>query len=409
VSCARKTSAPPAEPQTRDPCVIGSDSAERLDTFTVVLLDSVNPAHAPIPVNDSERMLFSLFSETLVRLDCRGQVRAGLASHWIRDESRREWIFALRDAPAGRPMTSGTDVLSAWKGRPAVLQALGIKSAMIGNNDDLVVTLRDSVGSEPRTFADPGLAVVHTRYQEFLTEKGWAVRRNIGWPEVIEYRVEPQGDPRDALDRGADLLVSRDPVLAEYAATRPALATFSLPWSRTYVLLEPHGPVLSRGMLGTDSARSSLARDAVRGEARAAEPPFWWSGTTCPAISSQSGASTTSSRVVYPRGSGVARDLAERIVALAGPALSVKSAALSDLEFAAALTASNEIAYVMALPRHSLAPCRDSSAWPPGTSVTPLIDTRARAIVRHGSPPLFVDWDGTIRVMPEDASHQGLP
>jgi hypothetical protein len=31
--------------------------------------------------------------------------------------------------------------------------------------------------------------------------------------------------------------------------------------------------------------------------------------------------------------------------------------------------------------------------------VEPLIDTRATAIVRRGSPGLRVDWDGTPRVL----------
>jgi hypothetical protein len=46
-----------------------------------------------------------------------------------------------------------------------------------------------------------------------------------------------------------------------------------------------------------------------------------------------------------------------------------------------------------------LAPCRDSLDWPPGALVTPLIDVRARAIVRRGSPPLWVDWLGTVRIV----------
>ena len=147
-----------------------------------------------------------------------------------------------------------------------------------------------------------------------------------------------------------------------------------------------------------DSARRSLSTDAVRAEARPAEPPFWWDSMTCPARASQT-PRPVSSRIAYPRSDGVARGLAERIVALAGAGSGVRAAALSDSDFAVALREGTESAYVMAVPRHSLAPCRDSSDWPAGASVIPLIDVRARAIVRRGSPPLWIDWFGTVRIV----------
>ncbi len=106
----------------------------------------------------------------------------------------------------------------------------------------------------------------------------------------------------------------------------------------------------------------------------------------------------TASRIVYSRGDAVARGLAERLVAVAGTGSSLRAAALEPAEFAAALRDRTERAYVLAAPRASLAPCHDASAWPAGTSVQPLIDTRASAIVRRGSPALTVDWDGTVRV-----------
>ncbi|HEU4680381.1 MAG TPA: hypothetical protein VFS51_01465, partial [Gemmatimonadales bacterium] len=64
----------------------------------------------------------------------------------------------------------------------------------------------------------------------------------------------------------------------------------------------------------------------------------------------------------------------------------------------AALRSDSERAYLLALPRQSLSPCRDSDEWRLGASALPLIDTRAHAIVRRGAPPLTLDWDGTVRV-----------
>jgi hypothetical protein len=72
--------------------------------------------------------------------------------------------------------------------------------------------------------------------------------------------------------------------------------------------------------------------------------------------------------------------------------------ALDAAAFETSVRGGTERAYVVGLPRQSLAPCRDASMWPEGARLLPLIDTRAYAIVRKGAPPLTVDWDGTIRV-----------
>src|SRR5439155_19885395 len=49
---------------------------------TIALGDRVDPANAPHPTNDSERLLFRQLYETLVRVDCEGRVRPGLAASW---------------------------------------------------------------------------------------------------------------------------------------------------------------------------------------------------------------------------------------------------------------------------------------------------------------------------------------
>ena len=45
------------------------------------------------------------------------------------------------------------------------------------------------------------------------------------------------GDPRDLLDAGADLLLTRDPATLDYAATLPHFQSVPLAWQRTHVLL----------------------------------------------------------------------------------------------------------------------------------------------------------------------------
>jgi hypothetical protein len=305
--------------------------------------------------------------ETLVRVDCMGNVHPSLAESWQREADGKGWTFTLRE------------------GARFVLpdaSALGIDSAVYLDDRHVRVRLRNVSDTLPRLFAEPALAVVSGR----------------GRP-TMDFQLVENGDPRDAIDRGIDLAVTRDPAIIEYVAGRSELETYPLPWSRTYVLLQPSGT--QRLTIVDDSVRRSLARDAVRAEARPAEPPFWWDSlSACAGGADSARQPLTASRIVYPRDDEVARGLAERLVALAGPGTSLRAAALGPAEIAAALRDQTERAFVIAAPRASLAPCHDASAWPPGVSIQPLIDTRARAIVRRGSAALGVDWDGTVRVLP---------
>ena len=105
-------------------------------------------------------------------------------------------------------------------------------------------------------------------------------------------------------------------------------------------------------------------------------------------------------RIVYRRDDKVARGLAERIVALTRDTVQLRTAALGPAEFAAALRGQRDRGYVLDLPRQALAPCHELAALPMRSTIQPLIDTRATAIVRRGSPALTVDWDGTVRLAP---------
>jgi hypothetical protein len=251
----------------------------------------------------------------------------------------------------------------------------------------------------PRFLADPALGVVTGMASSGEEPGGMELPAPEG-ATAVYFKFEPNGDARDALDRWADLVVTRDPALVDYVSNRAELATFPLPWSRTYILSETgDGQGELAGALTATSVRSSLAKDAVRADARAAEPPYWWSDAgTCrrTSIPPRHNAST---RIVYRKDDEVARGLAERIVALAHTGAGLRVAGLDAAEFATAIRDGLERAYVIGLPRQSLAPCRDAALWPEGARLLPLIDTRAYAIVRKGAPPLTVEWDGTLRVV----------
>jgi hypothetical protein len=247
----------------------------------------------------------------------------------------------------------------------------------------IAVTLRQAQDSVPSILADPVFSIPVASEQGRVT---------------VEFERLNREDPRDALDRGADILVTRDPSVLEYVAGRPEFVSFSLPWSKTYVLLEigNHADSLFR-LFTYPHAGRSLA-DAAGVDARPAQPPFWWNDLAACPRDRVNAFGRQFPHVVYAEGDEVARRMAERVVAFTPSAADVRALALRPAELTAALRSNSARAYVLAVPRRSLAPCRDSSGWPPATSIQPLIDSRAFAIVRRGSPPLFVDWDGTIRI-----------
>ena len=331
-----------------------------------------------------------LLFDTLIRLDCQRRPRPGLAAAWSKDSTGTVWTFVLRDdaLDAGGSPLSAQDAVRIWHVAQSIQRSVTLRSAVALDDKRIAFTLSSPQDSVPEVFADPSLSL-----HSHLTPRT---------PALI-FRRPPSGDPRDALDRGADLLVTRDPALVDYAAAKSEFVSLPLPWTTTYVLIEPaarENGLVPGGKLG--ALRQSLARDAVRADARAAEPPFWWDDLErCPAPPAPL-VGPRSSRVVYPVGDEVARALAERIVALAGAGAGLTTRSLADDELRAALRSDSERAYLLAVPRQSLTVCRDSAEWLLGASAVPLIDTRAHAIVRRGAPPLTIEWDGTPR--PDDSA-----
>ena len=138
--------------------------------------------------------------------------------------------------------------------------------------------------------------------------------------------------------------------------------------------------------------------------ARGAEPPFWWDRMgPCPAVEASfpsSERASATNAVVYAVEDAVARALAERVVALSDQPMTATSG-LPARAMAEALRGGFGRAYVVAVPRTALVPCREVAGWPAGSTLIPLIDTRMSAIVRRGVPRLTVDFDGALR--PVDA------
>jgi hypothetical protein len=356
-------------------------------------------SHVQQPTNDSERLLFRNLFDNLVRLDCREVIRPGLAESWTSDSNGAVWTFTLREnagSGSGLPPSAiniAGALATAWTGG----KVPGVDSVQELNQRRLRVFLTRGTNSVPRFLADPGLSLPNRLGGDDADSAGSIVLPRDGSTPALEFLFPLAGDARDALDRRVDLLVSRDPSLIEYAANRTEFDRFPLPWTRTYVLLQPTGAEPLRLNLG-GAERQSLATDAVQADARAAEPLRWWNEVDgCPVTAAE--ASATSRRIAYVRGDEVARALAERVVALSDAETGLRAVGVEAAEFAPLLRRGSERVYILSLPRQTLAPCRETAALPRGARIYPLIDTRAHAIVRKGAPPLTVDWDGTVRVV----------
>jgi hypothetical protein len=356
-------------------CLIQADSAGAPRRVTAVFADSAG----------AERARRAGTLETPVWLDCEGRPHPALAAAWSRDSAGRFWTLEL-EAPAGDggdPRWTAASLAAAWRASAPASEALrlsGVESLLPLDERRLVVGFSSAHADLPQLFADPALGIP----------------RSEPLPTTLVTRAS-DGDLRDALDSGTDLIVSNDPALLDYAGRRPGLTQAPLPWSRSYVLLVPAGGSLGSALPpDTSQFRAGLARDAVRADARAAAAPFWWDAAgTCPRAHQEAGA-LTSSAIIYREGDGTSRELAERLVALAGAEGLTAHGVPSD-SLAAVLRRGGDRAYVVAVPVHALVPCRAVADWPAGASIVGLVETRDHAILRRGTPPLVVGWDGTLR------------
>jgi hypothetical protein len=357
------------------PSQAARDSAGDADTSTCARLDgpgepvsliglteAVSPAHAPVPANDSERLLFRQVYDTLVHLDCHFAVHPGLAASWQRDAAGTGWLMTLRrDARfSDGTAVNARDVVASWTRDAGALRpevARFVRTATALDEATLSIVLQpqadletDSTGG-PRALAQPALAVARV-----TTESPWPLgsrdvrleppaaavsgRTTIilapallaGAPPSpatsppppagpVRFLVSPNGDARDLLDQDVDLILTRDPAVLAYASVLARFDSIPLPWLRSYIFL-------SRGRTSDASLapelRQALANDAVPGEAQGSS--FDWneawrrcasSDPLSPRSTQLSAPEAGVSRFVYERSDPVARSLVERIAALA--------------------------------------------------------------------------------------------
>ena len=420
-------------------CAIVPSTSAPAESITVAAATPIDHAHVAVPATAAERLVFAQLYETLIDVNCDGQAYPGLASSWTTDATKTRVTLVIRDGARfwnGKPVVA-SDVVTAWRAtdvravESSPLARRMADEAVVVDDRTLTVSLPDTAWL---VLADPALAVYRPQYGTWAMGTGpyrvdldttaasrplTLVPNGRGSAPRIIIRARSSTDPRDAIDAGADLIVTDDPVAVSYAATRASLTTVPLPWTRTYAVaapnLAPRAATVSMPWDADNPAlRVSLARDAVHAEARASEPPYWWTGIQgCTSASVTqtivSPSARHSTRIVYRRDDRIARDLAARLVAVGR---GMTTAGLAAADFARAVQAGNELAYVLDVPRASLSPCHDldelvsSVPWvvtgtpggPAVESLIPLVDTRARAIVSRDRVSATIDWDGTIRI-----------
>jgi len=438
---------PPVPPPALSPeggpadCALIAEPGEPITT--VALTDRIDPSNAPHPSNESERLLFRQLYETLVRVDCHGRVRPALAASWQIDPDGRTWIVTLGENARfsdGAPLTPA-DVRSSWtldgsgdELRPHVSRL--VESVAPAGGRALAITLRSQRGDMPVALAHPDLAIAR-----FVADSAWPLgtRSTRIAPEghtqvgkaameitvardnlsAIRFLVAP-GDPRDLLDDGVDLLLTRDAAALDYAATLTQFQSVPLAWQRIHVLLTPGRSRASPSL--SEDARQVIAHDAVRGEAQGARAPFWWQMLPdCEvSLSPPRGQPPPTPRIVYDARDAAARDLAERVVGLvraSGPAATPwldallpdrprrtyqRATGLTGEALAQARRRGADAGYVVSLDSRPLDPCpdlrllMDGAPWLDPETIVPLVETRLQAIVRRGRSGVTAEWDGGL-------------
>lgn len=411
-------------------CALATGTVVPRDTVTLAVTEPVDPAHAPLPRNDAERLVFAQLYESLLRVDCQGRPLAALAKSWSQDGDR--WTFALREDARfwdGAPVTA-LDVVAAWRSRDSSLA----RAATIADDHTLSVRKRPAGSGRDlplQLFADPALGVTKPAPGggwPIGTGRHWTTGAEPGAPDVLmAHPVPRRGVPvlritslppdgaRDALDGGADLVIVDDPATLDYAARLRGYTDVPLEWTRTYVLLLPPGE-----RAGVGDLRLESLRDAVHGDARPAEASDgngrpWFADLESCGLSGggEHGGhdavdqSARRRRIAYNQADRSAADLAARLVGLGVMGRGTTAAGMPATSFGPALRAGGDAAYVVELHARVYDACRAAALeLPPWTSagkVLPLLDVRSHVVLRRALPRLWSDWDGTLRFAPTAA------
>lgn len=382
--------AAPAAAVTPDSCTVAGRGG-RFDSATVVLHPP--PAPGSIPESGSEWFAAAQGVEPLVRVDCAGSSHPALAASWHRLGDGRVWTFTLRagaELPDGTP-ASADAVVADWR-RPAAAARLALAEVDDVTAKDpqlLQVTFAAATDSAPARLADPVLAP--------------GLQRSTPWRlDAAPYLhlVPAPADLRDAVDGGADFIVTADLATLAYARGRPERVIVPLPWGRTYVFASPRPFPAARD----ERFRASLARDVVPGDARAAGPTVSWDVSCPPAPHQPAGYRGLDGRLAYPAGDTAAAAIAGRLVALGAAGSRGTTQAVPLGRLLMLLERGDPLSVVLPVSRLDPAPCSVRSLALAGWFVAPLVDTRAQLIARRDGPAVEKDGFGLLRIVSTHSS-----
>ncbi|MBK8167146.1 MAG: hypothetical protein IPK64_14495 [bacterium] len=378
--------------------------------FVFAVFDSVRPRLAPVPRNRAERVVFAQLYETLVRVGCDGTASPGLAEHWSCGADSSIWVFTLREEAKtwdGQRVTA-LDVWRSWQeNRAAPVDDGGSPwnwfdprtgSVSVLDTRRLAVRLPEPQRRFPLLLAHPATAVAVRRAGWTwplgsgpcrLTATDGAPRpllrcrpnpdhpRAPTWDSLV-FRVLPGRLAAEsaAAEAPPDLVWTRDLAAVQRFLARPEWRARALPWDRTLLLVCP--PALARDRAAAWSAAAAglvPERDVVTVSARR------WEALTLPEAAAQrcpqlSGpvaaargdvgealAATLAASpvtVAFPQDDPAARDLAARLVQLAGgPARAVP---LSAAAAATALHRGEACALVVPVPQSYADGCLQMAA-----------------------------------------------
>jgi hypothetical protein len=377
--------------------------------------------------------------ETLFRKDCRGSLVPVLANRWARVGAPNTWRIALDPGAAfadGTRLTAHA-VKESWLRHEATAARVWADSVATSvrvlDTLTLEVQLLNLMTAWPEALADPTLAVSQPAPSRDPWEIGTGryaanvaasseralVAEPIAAPAedrlpVLEF-LAPSGDPRDALDLGVAVLVTRDSLAVEYAGDHPDYRVHRLEADRLYVLAAPYWVRAGPMPYWTAPDRR---RPEIRGGLGPPFGPLAFPEMGCPTTGAIRPEASAPVRVVYPAGDPIARELAERIVALSQvsgdttfralppSAQRARADGLDRTAFDSALARGAAVGFVFPVERFPFDPCAAAHAlhrrmpWAAAqdlwVAAIPLRESSAYAIVRQGAGPMVVDWDRSV-------------
>lgn len=376
-----------------DDCSTLKPQGDPVDTITVALFDSIDPSHAPRPENASERIVFNQLYPPLTAGTRSCPIPSAVAERW--EQSDTAWVLTLKD---NARFWDGTSVTA--QDVAACLDIAGRSAAgfdsVFARDERTVDIVVDS--ASPVMLDSPSKAIVR--------------RTNGHWPVGTGlYRVDPDEsfddgvilllpnesvrpvirfvdkrgtDPRSLMESpaGVDLLVLEDRLAIAYGYTfHKDFRHTEVDATRAYVLVSvtraqaieqgDQLPTLPGGMV------HAISNEAVHQELTRRFDIRWLSTERCSvrrvgwAVALQ-----PSRRVIYDAADDTARDLAERVAALAAIQDSSSSEALAmhraipDMgrapiasvgvgrrEFTVSLTKGSDFAYILPVLPHHAARC----------------------------------------------------